>query len=155
HEETIGALKGDAVRAHQTRRARVLAAPTWCPRQEREQARADAVRQATTRPVRLRDYGDRWLREHAAVECKPRTQELYGSVFTRHVYPALGDAAIADVTREQIRALLAEKACSGLSRATLMNILIPLRAMLTCAMDDGRIATNPAARLGRFSRGLT
>ncbi|HEV8438176.1 MAG TPA: site-specific integrase [Methylomirabilota bacterium] len=47
------------------------------------------------------------------------------------------------------------KAKAGLSWATLSNIIIPLRAMLNAAVDDGTLATNPANRLGRFSRGVT
>jgi 2-methylcitrate dehydratase PrpD len=69
--------------------------------------------------------------------CKPRTRELSASVFTRHVYPTLGDLALSDVTRERIRTLLADKAAAGLARATLTNVLISLRAMLACAVDDG------------------
>jgi integrase len=119
--------------------------------------------------VTLREYAERWLREHVAIACKPRTQEHYASVFKHHIYPALGNLALGDVTRERLRTLLAERAATGrtpktkasksehlepLSRATLTNILIPLRALLNSAVDDGKIASNPAVRLGRFSRGL-
>ena len=108
------------------------------------------------------------MREHVAIACKPRTRQHYISVFKHHIYPALGDLALSDLTRERLRTLLAERAAAGrktkrgnkreqrepLSRATLTNILIPLRAMLNSAVDDSRIPANPAVRLGRFSRGL-
>lgn len=82
------------------------------------------------------------------------TRELYASVFTRHIFPTLGAVALGDLTRDQIRALLADKAAAQLSRATLANLVIPVRAMLNAAVEDGRIPANPAQRLGRFPRGL-
>ncbi len=168
HQEKAGPIKSEAIRKHQERRSRAHDEPEWCPRSERRRARVEAEQRAATRPVTVEQYAARWLAEHVAVACKPRTRELYASVFKRHVYPALGDVALGDVTRERLRALLAEKAAGAgapesalagrkraLSRATLTNILIPLRAMLNAAVDDGKITANPAVRLGRFSRGLT
>jgi integrase len=157
HEQKISRVKRDAMDAHAARRLRARQQSGWCPTAERADARARLetdARQAAP-GVTVRDYGDRWLKEHVGVSCKPRTRELYTSVFTRHVYPALGDLPLADVTRERLRELLATKAGTGLSRATLSNILIPVRAMLNAAVDDGRIPGNPAVRLGRYSRGLT
>jgi integrase len=156
HKEKVGPIKGDAIRTYHDRRARAHDEPGWCPATEREQARRDAERRSREAPrLTVHAYGDRWLREHVAINCKPRTRELYASVFKRHIYPALGDLPLADVTRERLRELLATKAGAGLSRATLSNIIIPTRAMLNAAVDDGRIPGNPAVRLGRYSRGLT
>jgi integrase len=169
HQEHAGTVKTEAARTYHARRARVRDEPGWCPRAERRQARAAAEREATTRPLTVREYAERWLREHVAMTCKPRTRELYASVFARHIFPALGAVALSDVTRERLRALLAERANAGrpakykestgqrepLARATVANIVIPLRAMLNAAVDDGKIPANPAGRLGRFSRGLT
>ncbi len=167
HEEKVGPLKNDAVRVHAARRQRAHDDAKWCPAAERREARAEMARAAVERPVTVREYAERWLREHVAIACKPRTQEHYASVFKHHVFPALGDVALHDVTRERLRALLAERVTAGrplkgkdrtqqnrLSRATLANIVIPLRAMLNSAVDDGKIPGNPAGRLGRFSRGL-
>ena len=169
HEEKVGPLKSDAIRTHAGRRQRAHDEPSWCPAAERREARAKAARAVTTRPVTLREYAERWLREHVAIACKPRTREHYASVLTHHVYPTLGAVALGDVTRERLRTLLAERSAAGrtskkkddkvqqapLSRATLANILIPLRAVLNAAVDDGKIPGNPAVRLGRFSRGLS
>jgi len=170
HEEKVGPLKNDAIRIHAARRQRAHDEPSWCPAAERRRTRVEAARAVTARPVRLREYAERWLREHVEIACKPRTREHYASVFKHHVYPTLGDVALGDVTRERLRTLLAERSAAGrtskkkrqegngehepLSRSTLANILIPLRALLNAAVDDGKIASNPAVRLGRFSRGL-
>src|SRR5262245_33808547 len=79
HEETVGLEKSAAVKKHHDRRNQ--ARDGWCPRQERQQARADAARAAGTRPVTVREYSERWIREHVAIACKPRTLDHYASVF--------------------------------------------------------------------------
>src|SRR5262249_47821652 len=55
HEETIGPLKGDAIRAHFARRSRALAEPGWCPRAERARLRTRA-REAETRARRRQTF---------------------------------------------------------------------------------------------------
>jgi integrase len=40
----------------------------------------------------------------------------------------------------------------GLSKATVRNIMAPLRQMLGHAVEEGIILTNPASKLGRFSK---
>jgi hypothetical protein len=61
----------------------------------------------------VREYADRWLTEHMAITCKPRTLEHYKSVFTHHVYPGLGGVALAGVSRKRLRSLLADRAANG------------------------------------------
>jgi len=97
----------------------------------------------------LREYAASWLKTYVAVACKPRTQELYEAMLRLHVLPELGDVLLNEISREQIRRLLAAKAEAGLSRGSLQNILAPLRELLNHAVEDGLIPTNPAARLGR------
>jgi len=60
---------------------------------------------------------------------------------------------LGELKRSHIRALLASKA--GLSRNTLKNILVPLRAMLNAAVDEERIPGNPAIRVFKRKRGQT
>ena len=98
---------------------------------------------------RLADYGPTWIQSYVRLTCKPRTVELYESMFQRHVLPTIGHLRLTEITREQLRLLLAGKADAGLKRGTLRNILAPLRELLNHALEDGLIASNPAARLGR------
>jgi integrase len=90
---------------------------------------------------------------HVAHECRERTAEQYRSTFKHHVYPAIGELPLGELKRSHIRALLASKA--GLSRNTLKNILVPLRAMLNAAVDEERIPGNPAIRVPKRKRGQT
>jgi integrase len=55
--------------------------------------------------------------------------------------------SLTDVTREMVRGLLTAKRADGLKRNTLNNrIVTPLRALFFAAMDDGKVAMNPATR---------
>ena len=55
--------------------------------------------------VTVAEFAERYLEEHVAVRCKPRTRVLYGAVFRRHLVPALGETPVSEVSREQVAAL--------------------------------------------------
>jgi len=95
----------------------------------------------------LTDYAPLWLNSYVAVECKPRTQELYETMLRLHVLPYLGSLRLSAITRGKIRELLAIKSEAGLKRSTLKNILAPLREMLNHAAEDRLIPANPATKL--------
>ena len=48
---------------------------------------------------------ERYLRVHVAVNCKPKTANLYTFVVERHILPALGELAVTEVGREHAAAL--------------------------------------------------
>jgi integrase len=99
--------------------------------------------------ITLAEYAELWLSDHVKSECRPRTARLYRGMLERHVLPALGTAALVDLTRAQLRGHFATLGASGLSRNTVKNCLIPLRAMLNAAIEDGHLEVNPAVSLGR------
>ena len=51
------------------------------------------------------DLARRYLEEHVAVRCKPKTQRTARSVVNRHIVPALGRLPIAAVERRHVMAL--------------------------------------------------
>ena len=51
------------------------------------------------------DLANRYLQEHVAVRCKPKTQRTARSVVNRHIVPALGKLPIAAVERRHVMAL--------------------------------------------------
>jgi len=103
----------------------------------------------------VQSYGGRWLETYAAVNCKPRTLELYSFLCRRHLFPALGGVRLTDLTREHARTLLAEKIQGGMKRTTALKVVALLREILNHALDDRLILANPATRIGRFYRGRT
>ncbi len=103
----------------------------------------------------LQEYAAVWLRTHAMVYTKPRTVEYYQTMLRRHIVPTLGGLRLSELSRERVKALVADRAASGLARGTLDGIVASLRVICNHALEEGRMTQNPAARLGRFYRGLT
>jgi integrase len=108
---------------------------------------------------------EKWLPSRIG-ELKPRTHDHYAQVFRDYIYPTLGNIPLRELTRpllktwlSQVRRLKGRKHADSLSavlsRETLKNLVIPLRAMLNDAQDDGLIPSNPAVRLLKRTRGLT
>lgn len=142
-----------------------------------------AVPPAKDEPPTLRAYATAWLANYAAVECKPRTHELYDSMLHLHVFPTvvktingrdtltqpLGDMPLPSMRRSHIQELLAIKAKSRpmgkgaadgedpptLKKSTIRNILAPLRQLLTHAVEEKLIESNPASNVGRKLSKLT
>src|SRR5437667_12792741 len=61
HQERVGPLKSDAIRAYHARRGRIHQKLGWCPRVELDQTRAQGQQQATA-SLTVRQYAERWLR---------------------------------------------------------------------------------------------
>lgn len=58
-----------------------------------------------THAATVADVARRYLRSHVAVNCKPKTMELYRTVIDLHIVPALGDRPIGAVRRSDVAAL--------------------------------------------------
>ena len=54
---------------------------------------------------KIADLARRYLEDHVAVRCKPKTQRTARSVVNRHIVPALGKLPIAAVERKHVMAL--------------------------------------------------
>lgn len=52
--------------------------------------------------VTVAEFAGRYLQEHVAIRCKPRTRVLYRAVVRRHLVPALGETPVAGIGREQV-----------------------------------------------------
>jgi integrase len=104
------------------------------------------------KPVSFADYAAEWLKTSAAIRCKPSTAEEYERVCRLYLTPVFGTKHLPDITREQVKRLLAEILERGLSRSRTMTILNVLNAILNSAVEDGHLIKNPALRLGRAVR---
>ena len=101
----------------------------------------------------LAEFAEEWLQTTVSLHLKPATQENYRVAMRRHWLPGLGAAPLDTLTRERIKAVMAEKLTKGeLRPSSLRTALIALSACLTAAVEAGRIPGNPATRLGRFTR---
>ncbi len=96
----------------------------------------------------LREYAAHW-QPLIAHTVKPRTLARYTEILDLHVLPRFEKMRVRDLDRGRIKLLLADKLSAGLQKRTVRNIQSVLRTMLNAAIEDGLIASNPAAQLGR------
>jgi site-specific recombinase XerD len=142
HEETIGAGKGNAIRAHYARRARALAEPNWCPRVERAQERtlaretaAQAQRRQTFRHYVETDYGP-W----AALHKKGwRKTERYTAA---RLVTVLGDYDLQEIQTAQVERML-DNLLDGRSGATRNRYRDLCSGMFKRAKRLGLVTVNP------------
>ena len=85
----------------------------------------------------VKTYLEEWLTSYAKVHCKPTTAGSYGSALELHVCPTLGERRLNEVTRVDIKRLIADLTGKGLKKQTIHNILTPLKEAYHHEMDDG------------------
>ena len=98
--------------------------------------------------ITLTDYAEHWT-ALIAHTVKRRTLARYVEILRLHLLPRFEKVRVRDLDRGRIKLFLADKLVMGLEKRTVRNIQAVLRALLNAAMEDGLIATNPAANLGR------
>ena len=96
----------------------------------------------------LQEYADHWKRliGHTV---KRRTLARYTEILTLHLLPRFEKVRVRDLDRGAVKLFLVSKLNAGLQKRTVRNIQSVLRTMLNAAIEDGLIASNPAAKLGR------
>lgn len=83
-----------------------------------------------------------WL--DAQGQLKPTTRVRYESIVSRHVEPAWGRVALAEVAPADVAAWLGRLTASGLAAATVRYVHRVLSLALAYAVLDGRLSRNPA-----------
>ncbi len=97
-------------------------------------------------------YADKWLKDYARVECKTSTADGYEGVLLQYLRPRFGTKRLDEIKRDHIKAMVNELIAKDLSRNTIRNALCVIRGMFNYAIEEGALESNPAARLGRFTR---
>lgn len=93
--------------------------------------------------LQLGEIATLWLTSRASV--KRRTYETDAGNWRRYIEPKWAKRQISSITASQIATWLGELADQGLARSTIARILATLRSVLAFAVDDRRIALNPAS----------
>ncbi len=100
-----------------------------------------------TRVVILDEFVGPWFEKVAAqVEVgrmSPLTFNQYEGVWRRHLRPTFGRLPLGAIDQPLITKYMRAKFAEGLSEATVKNSLVPLCGMLTDAVTDGLIPSNP------------
>jgi integrase len=97
-------------------------------------------------------YADGWLKDYARIECKTSTADGYTGVLVQYLRPRFGKKLLHEITRDDIKALINDLIGKDLSRNTIRNALCVIRGLFNYAIEEGLVESNPAARLGRFTR---
>ena len=107
--------------------------------QEQEAARIQTVRQ----------YGERVFMPTKKVTCSEHTRASFQSALDNHIYPALGDMKLPEVTSASIMALLLSKQESGLMIGSVIKIYTVINLLFKMAYMDGTIERNPMDKVQR------
>jgi integrase len=98
------------------------------------------------------NYADGWLKNYAQIECKTSTAQGYEGVLEQYLRPRFGKKILDEIRRDDVRALINDLISKDLSRNTIRNALCVIRGLFNYAIAEGLIESNPASRLGRFTR---
>ena len=106
------------------------------------------------------EYAERWLTGVAAVRCHASSVEQYRHRLKVRVLPYVGSLSLSAITRERIKALVADMVKRGnlksedrlSSPRTVQAAMQTVVAILNSAVEDGLIPSNPAVRWGRVVR---
>jgi integrase len=102
--------------------------------------------------AKFSDFADQWLKDYARVECKTSTADGYEGVLRQYLRPRFATKRLDEIKRDSIKAMINELIAKGLSRNTIRNALCVIREVFNYAIENGVIESNPASRLGRFTR---
>jgi len=118
---------------------------------KRAQLRVRRQRGERIEPSRqtFEQYARDWLERQ---EVRPRTRELYVWALEQHLIPRLGERRLAQISCEEIAALISELRGKGLKGWTITSALRPLSIILAQAARKGRIPVNPMTQLERGER---
>jgi integrase len=86
-----------------------------------------------------------------ALRLKLSSQETYEQIIRIHLTPVLGSTPLRDLTRDDVKAFLANRTQAGLGPERIRLALNVLCACLNSAVEAGHLPSNPAVRLGRYT----
>ncbi len=95
-------------------------------------------------------YAEKWLQTDALATCKFSTIDFYRDYQKRYILPKFGPMQLTAITREAIKDTIAELSARGLARNTIRLAIASLRVVLSAAVEDAILATNPATKVGQF-----
>jgi integrase len=125
-------------------------------REAKGERQAGRRKPASRKP--LDEYASEWLSGYAGRTSRGFSAQAradYERSLDRYVLPFFAGWRLSDVERADVRRLVAKLEQGGLSPASVVKNLTPLRAMFATALDDGLVSANPCAgiRVNRRPRG--
>ena len=94
-------------------------------------------------------YAERQLTLWGQGTLKPSTFNLWQYNLKRYILPKFSAVPLNEISRAGLKDFFSHMAQQGLRRNTIHNVLAPFRRILQEAVEEGRLAVNPAAGFGR------
>lgn len=92
--------------------------------------------------ITVAEYVDRWWEAQDLAESTMQSYRHY----LKHLLPRFGDMALAEIDGKAVDAWEKEKRAAGVAASSLRTYRAVLHLILADAVDEGLLATNPAAR---------
>ena len=109
------------------------------------QTASPAVKAETAQGEEFKVYAERWYTLYKAPHLRGSSKEMYENVLKKHLYPAIGERPITDISSDELQAFIISYEES--SKSLIDKIMMTLRQVFGAAMDDGIITRNPVSRL--------
>ncbi|MFD8556793.1 tyrosine-type recombinase/integrase [Streptosporangium canum] len=87
--------------------------------------------------ILLSDYAESWIKERPNL--RPKTIEGYTWLRRRHIVPGLGGVAVGKLTPQMVRTWRADLLANGVSVSVTAKAYRLLRAILTTAVEEGKL----------------
>ena len=78
---------------------------------------------------------------------KPATIRRYEEALRLHIGPVIGHVRLSDLERADVKAMWKEWSRAGMSPSSIRNNIDPLRVIIREAVEDGRLAVDPIAKI--------
>ncbi len=102
-------------------------------------------------PILFSEFGQKWLRDYAALKTKPSTYETYRLLIEKRFNPLFGHLPMTQITTRMIEGFLAASVQErGLAPKSANNSLILLSTILKCAKRWEYLKQNPAEGIKRL-----
>ncbi len=118
--------------------------------EKRSQAEKEA--QAAAAIVTLKQYGERVFMPAKSVTCSENTRSSFQSMLDHHIYPALGEYKLPDITSANISALLLDFQAAGKAHASVVKLYTILNLLFKMAYLGDIIERNPMDKVQRPRR---
>src|SRR4051812_8056342 len=93
--------------------------------------------------ITLAEFMEDWWRGHAVPNLAPRTREVYGRVWGRHVLPRIGGYALREITPAVVDDLRADLHRAGVGDPTIIKALGLLQGVMKKAFIGGEAQATP------------
>jgi integrase len=110
-----------------------------------EQKNAGTYRDPALSKVTLRAFWEHFIR--TSPPPAPSTEALYRMQARLYILPKLGNVQLRALTNARIKTFLADLKDDGVGEPSINSVHRLLRRILSVAVEEGRIPSNPAARI--------